>query len=86
MLCFVEDVIRADIAVMGNRMVLGVVVTLVAFAGAPVNVVLFLVLAVADPEETYVKSFGTFLLESVVGKTNGCCVVALDRCGGLLVA
>lgn len=71
---------------MSNGVMFGVIVTLVALAGAPVNVVLFLVLAVADPEETHVKIFGMFLLESVVGKTDGCGVVTLDRCGGLLVA
>ena len=58
-LCFVEDVIRADIAVMGNRMMFGVIVTFVAFAGAPVNVVLFLVLSGTQLE---VRSSCSFLI------------------------
>ena len=71
---------------MGDRVMLGIVIGLVALAGFPINVVLFLFLAVADPEKAHVKGLGALLLDSVVGQAGSSAVVGLDRGRRLFVA
>ena len=51
---------------MSYGMMLGIVIALVETAGFPVYIVLFLLLAVADPKEAHAECLGTFLLESIV--------------------
>ena len=78
-----EEIIRAKIAMVGNRMSLGEVITLVTFATAPINIEMALFRAITNPEETHVHSFGTFLLENIVDEASSSTIVRLDRSSGL---
>ena len=51
---------RAHNAVMGRRVVLGIVVTEVSAAGVPINEKLAFPGAVLDPIEAHVEDFGFF--------------------------
>ena len=57
-------------------MVLGEVVTMVAFPLEPVDVELFLGYSVLDPEESHVHGFGSSNFGPFVGKAVGCGVVS----------
>ena len=57
---------------------LGVVIAFVETARFPVYIVLFLMLAVADPKEAHVECLGTFLLESIMRESDRSSVVRLD--------
>ena len=63
---------------MCDRMMFRVVVALVVTSGFPVYVVLFLLLAVADPKEAHIECLGTLLLESVMRESDRCSVISLD--------
>ena len=63
---------------MGYWMMLGVVIALVETARFPVYIVLFLILAVADPKETHVKGLGAFLLESIMRESDRSSIIRLD--------
>ena len=63
---------------MSYGMMLGVVIALVETARFPVYIVLFLVLAVADPKEAHVECLGTFLLESIMRESDRSSIIRLD--------
>ena len=63
---------------MSYRMMLGVVIALVETARFPVYIVLFLILAVADPKETHVECLGAFLLESIMRESDRSSIIRLD--------
>ena len=63
---------------MSYGMMLGVVIALVETARFPVYIVLFLILAVANPKETHVECLGALLLESVMRESNRSSVIRLD--------
>lgn len=50
-----RDVLRSDLAVMGRRMMLGVVVCAVSAAWCPIDDELALIDAIADPVEAHVN-------------------------------
>ena len=58
-----------------RRMVLGEVVSAIIAAALPVEVELFLVDTVAEPEVSHVKGFGSFESDVGVKDTVGCGVV-----------
>ncbi len=64
----------------------GEIICPVGGAGAPENVKLSLMLAVTEPIEVHVHSFGAFLLDSVIGNPAGSVVVSLEWGSQLQVA
>jgi hypothetical protein len=62
------------------------VVGSIEFCLAPVNVKLFLANAVSNPVKAHVDRFGAFLLDRVIRKTFGGCVISFQGCGRLWVA
>ena len=62
----------------GDRMMFRVVVALVVTSRFPVNIVLFLLLAVANPKEAHVKCLGTLLFESIMRESDRGSVISLD--------
>ena len=81
-----QKVSRAHGDVMFGGMMFCEVIGAVGRAAVPVDMVLVLTDAVADPVETHVHSFGAFLFDGVVGEAGGCGVVSLDWRSGLWVA
>ena len=63
---------------MCDRMMFRVVVALVVTSRFPVYIVLFLLLAVANPKEANVECLGTLLLESIMGESDRSSVISLD--------
>ena len=63
---------------MCDRMVFRVVVALVVTSRFPVYIVLFLLLAVADPKESHVECLGTLLLESIMRESDRSSIMSLD--------
>ena len=63
---------------MSYGMMLGVVIALVETARFSVYIVLFLILAVADPKETHVECLKTFLLESIMRETDRSSIIRLN--------
>ena len=59
---------RTHKAVMGRRVVLGEVVTVVSASGFPINEKLAFPGAVLDPIEAHVDGYGYFLFDRDVGK------------------
>ena len=79
---FVEKV-RVHQSMMAWVMVFGVVGSKVGASGLPINLEVALVVAITDPVEEHVDFFRPFMLDGVVGKSNGCGVVNLYGSGGL---
>ena len=71
---------------MAGRVMLGVIVTKVFVAGAPVDEEVALADAILEPVESHVHGFGAFLFDGVVGEAGGRGVVSLDGRGWLWVA
>ena len=68
---------------MGSGVVFGKIIGAIEDALFPVYNKLSLSNAVADPIETHINGFGTFLFDNVIGNSVGSTVVGLDRCGWL---
>lgn len=77
---------RSYTSMVGGCVVFGVVVSVVVGAGLPIDVVMALLDAVADPVVAHVNCTGTLLPDGVVGDADGGGVVGLYGCGGLWVA
>jgi hypothetical protein len=73
----------ARVAVVGGRVVLGVVITVVVSPRAPVDKELALAGPVLDPIESHVDGFGAFLFDGVIGKSLGSRVINLHGGGWL---
>ena len=61
-LAFIIYIIGANILIMSNRMMFVIIIALVFFTKALINIVLFLAFMIADPEETHMEWFATTLL------------------------
>jgi len=75
-----------DSLMMGCRVMLGKITSLVGGTRMPENVKLSLRLMILEPIEVYVHSFVSFLIDCVIDNPTCCVVVGLQWCGWLWVA
>ena len=71
---------------MFGMMMLFEIVGAVSRSAPPIDMVLSLSDAVADPIETHIHCFGSFLLHGFIGNAAGCTVVSYHRSGRLGMA